>query len=99
LNFYNNDIVSNENIHLGLLYEKGPIRRDILTYLTLFHFVRNEKSGKNKLLRRDPYREIIGDGSVGRHALYPHGKTNEGVEFNMLSFLTEVRKIINTHQL
>lgn len=99
LNFYSNDIVSNEHIHLGLLYEKGPIRRDILTYLTLFHFVRNEKSGKNKLLRRDPYREIIGDGSVGRHALYSHGKNDEGVEFNMLSFLTEVRKVVNTHQL
>lgn len=95
-NFYSNDIVANQNIHLGLLYEQGPLRRDILTFLTLFHFLSNEKSVGPTALRRDPYRAIFGDESVGRRALYAHG--NPTIQFNMLSFLTEVRKIAHTFQ-
>ena len=88
------DIIANEDIHQGLLYDKGPhpsLKDAIMTYLTLFHFAHCEKSVGPISLKLDPYENIIGDDSVGSRALQPH--LSKSGKFNLLAFLTEVRRV------
>ena len=88
------DIIANEDIHQGLLYDKGPhpsLKDAIMTYLTLFHFAHYERSVGPISLKLDPYENIIGDDSVGARALQPH--LSKSGKFNLLAFLTEVRRV------
>ena len=84
-------ILDNNDTILGLLAE-GPLRDDIIFYLTLFHFARYEAHGRNIVLKLDPYEGIIGDQSVGALARRPH--LAPGLSFNFLAFLSDVRKVI-----
>jgi hypothetical protein len=90
LNIYQG-ILDDEDIRTGLIYNT-PLKKDILQYLTLFHFSRYEKA-KEISLKLDPYENLIGDDSVGKLSLFSHmrGRGN----FNSLAFLTEVRKVLN----
>ncbi len=85
------DIMEDQHINENLLYD-SQMKKDILKYLTLFHFYRYEKSGKNITLKLDPYQGIIGDDSVGKKSLFHH--KNQKADFNILAFLTEVRNAI-----
>ncbi len=91
LNFYDG-ILGDQKIRQGLI-DQGNLKQDILQYLTLFHFARYEKMGKNIQLKLDPYQNLIGEKSVSKLALMPHAK--ERVEFNVLAFLTRVKVILN----
>jgi hypothetical protein len=91
LNVYDN-ILDDKDIHLGLI-DDGDLKRDILQYLTLFHFSRYESPGKKVNLKLNPYQNIIGDDSVGANSVFTH--MSRGVKFNSLSFLTEVRRALN----
>ncbi len=94
-NVYKNDIAYEQYIWNDLLNEKKPnsLGSDILDYITLLHFSRNEKSNDSRF-KLDPFVSIIGDESVGKIAIIPHMKSR--VNFNMLAFLTEVRAVLRT---
>ncbi|MGK7930179.1 MAG: hypothetical protein AB4041_01935 [Microcystaceae cyanobacterium] len=95
LNFYEG-ILDDTDIHVGLINE-GELKRDLLQYLTLYHFSRYEKTPTqtDKIsLKLDPYQGIIGDESLGKLAIFPH--INPKIKFNLLAFLTEVRRCLNT---
>ncbi len=85
------DILDDEDIYKGLIF-KGELKNDILQYLTLFHFSRYEKF-KQISLKLDPYENLIGDKSVGALSLFKDMR-GKG-EFNLLAFLTEVKKVLN----
>lgn len=94
LNIYEG-ILDDQDIRMGLMYD-NPIKNDLLQYLTLFHFSRYEaapKKNQNISLKLNPYQNIIGDDSVGALSIFNHmtGKVN----FNLLAFLTQVRKALN----
>lgn len=92
LNVYDDNTLDDNDIHLGLI-DDGDLKRDILQYLTLFHFSRYESPGKKVNLKLNPYQNIIGDDSVGANSVFTH--MSRGVKFNSLSFLTEVRRALN----
>lgn len=95
LNMYDG-VLDDRDTYVGLLNDAGPgsLKDALLTYLTLFHFARYEGAAKGGgiVLKLDPYQHLIGDDSVGHRAMMRHmvGST----EFNLLAFLTEVRKVI-----
>jgi hypothetical protein len=83
-----------EDAHLreGLIYPT-PLKRDILTMLTLLHFARYEKAPTKKggvTLKLNPFELILGDDPLGKVAEWPHasGRT----KWNALGFLALVRK-------
>ncbi|MEA5594811.1 hypothetical protein [Rivularia sp. UHCC 0363] len=84
-------ILDDEDIYKGLIFN-GDLKNEILQLLTLFHFSRYEKADKISL-KLNPYENLIGDDSVGALSLFNHmrGKSL----FNLLAFLTEVKKILN----
>ena len=84
-------ILDNEDIYKGLIFN-GNLKNEILNLLTLFHFSRYEKA-KNISLKLNPYENLIGDESVGALSLFNHMRGR--CLFNLLAFLTEVKKILN----
>ena len=97
LNMYEG-ILDDQEIRSALLYEDN-LKRDILTYLTLFHFSRYEavpKRGTPISLKLNPYQTLIGQKSVGKRAAFRH-MTGSG-EWNVLAFLAEVRKVLRGPQ-
>jgi hypothetical protein len=95
LNFYEG-ILDDTDIHVGLIND-GQLKQDLLQYLTLYHFSRYEKTPTSKdniSLKLDPYQGIIGDESLGKLAIFSH--INPNIKFNLLAFLTEVRRCLNT---
>lgn len=84
-------VLDDQNIRQNLIYQ-SPLKKDILQYLTLFHFSRFEKT-KNMCIKLDPYDNLIGDDSVGALSIFP--QMYPGVNFNSLAFLTEVKKVLN----
>lgn len=95
LNMYNDPLLEDKDIRLNLIYS-GPIKDEILHFLTLLHFSRYEAAqlgSKNISFKLEPYDNIIGsDDAVGKLAIYRHMRG--GAQFNSLAFLTLVRKII-----
>jgi hypothetical protein len=91
LNIYEN-ILEDGDIHLGLIND-STLKRDILNYLTLFHFSRYESSVGKVSLKLDPYQSIIGDKSVGKMSVF--NQMQSKVNFNLLAFLTQVKKSLN----
>ncbi len=94
LNIYK-DILDDTDIYTGLI-DNSTLKNDLLQYLTLFHFSQYEaapRKDRNISLKLDPYQNIIGNYSVGALSIFNHmtGKVN----FNLLAFLTEVRKALN----
>lgn len=77
------------------MFFNGDLKNEILNLLTLFHFSRYEKA-KEISLKLNPYENLIGDDSVGALSLFNHmrGKSL----FNLLAFLTEVKKILNVRE-
>lgn len=95
LNIYK-DTEHEKTIFNGLISDKD-LKKDILNYLTLFHFSRYEATPtRNKpiSLKLDPYQNLIGDNSVGALSMFKHSN-NQKIEFNSLAFLTEVRRFLN----
>ena len=90
LDTYQN-ILDDEDIRNGLI-DDTPLKREILEFLTLFHFSRYEAK-TNINLKLDPYQNIIGDESIGALSMFNH--IAENVKFNSLAFLTEVKKALN----
>lgn len=90
LNFYEG-ILDNAVISNGLI-ANTDLKKDLLQYLTLYHFSRYE-SNRNVSIKLDPYQKIIGDDSVGALSIFSH--INNKVKFNSLAFLTEVKKVLN----
>jgi len=89
-----NDLVYEQYLWNDLLNnKKGPysLGSDMLDYITLLHFSRNEKSSDSRF-KLDPFVTIIGDESVGKEAVISHMLSR--VRFNMLAFLTEVRAVL-----
>lgn len=95
LNMYDG-VLDDRDIYVGLLNDAAaPSLKDaLLTYLTLFHFARYEGAarGGSIELKLDPYQHLIGDDSVGRLSMMRH--MTGGAEFNLMAFLTEVRKVV-----
>jgi hypothetical protein len=94
LNIYEN-ILDDKDIRMGLMYD-NPLKNDILQYLTLFHFSQYEaapRKDRNISLKLNPYQNIIGDYSVG--ALSITNQMTGKAKFNLLAFLTEVKKALN----
>jgi len=92
LNVYEG-ILDDEDTRTGLLYNNSQLKNEILQCLTLFHFSRYQKS-RDIQLKLDPYKNLIGDESVGQVALFPHSQVKGN--FNSLAFLTYVKQILNT---
>ncbi|WP_375495535.1 hypothetical protein [uncultured Nostoc sp.] len=91
LNIYK-DILDDEDIRKGLIYN-GSLKKDILQYLTFFHFSRYQKADKKIHIKLDPYENLIGDKSVGKLSLFNQMRGKS--EFNSLAFLTLVRNVLN----
>ena len=94
LNIYEG-ILDDKDLRTGLIYD-GQLKKDLLEYLTLFHFFRYEGSSTKArpiTLKLDPYQDIIGDESVAAKSVFNH--MTSGVKFNSLAFLTEVKKALN----
>ena len=85
------DIVDNAAIDRGLIYD-GPTKDALMLYLTLLHFARYEADGDEIVLKLNPYGDIIGEDSVGKHALLPHFSQKRS--FNLLAFLGYVEQIL-----
>ena len=97
LNIYE-EILDDEDIRRGLIYDRdnNPLKNDILQYLTLFHFSRYEavpRRNQNISFKLDPYANIIGDSGVGKLSIFSHA--TKRVKFNLLAFLTVVRRTLN----
>lgn len=90
LNIYN-DIEHEKTIYAGLINDT-ELKKDILNYLTLFHFSRYEAASSMINLKLDPYQNLIGDNSVGALSMSKH--SNKNIDFNSLAFLTEVRRYL-----
>lgn len=84
-------VLDDQDIRQNLIYQ-SPLKKDILQYLTLFHFSRFEKT-KNMYIKLDPYDNLIGEESVGALSIFT--QMSPGVNFNSLAFLTEVKKVLN----
>jgi len=96
LNMYEG-ILDDQDIRSALLYddEENPLKSNLLTYLTLFHFSRYEAAPKRTQgisLKLNPYQTLIGDRSVGKRAMWKQ-MTGKG-EWNVLAFLAEVGKVV-----
>ncbi len=89
--FYQN-ILEDEDIRKGLISDTS-LKHDILQSLTLFHFSRYERNQQKINLKLDPYENLIGDDSVGKLSLIDH--MSGWGQFNLLAFLTEVRRVLN----
>lgn len=89
LNMYQN-ILDDADIYSGLI-DDTPLKNDLLQYITLFHFSRYE-ARQEISLKLDPYKNIIGEESLGVLSLFNHMTGN--TEFNSLAFLTEVKKAL-----
>ena len=85
------EILDDQDIRQGLIYD-GPVKTDILRYLTLFHFFRVERRQNKPQLKLDPYQQIMGDEALRKNALFYHMDGN--TSFNSLAFLTEVNSIL-----
>jgi len=89
-----NDLEYEQYLWNNLLNSKKDahsLGSDMLDYITLLHFSRNEKSSDSRF-KLDPFVTIIGDESVGKEAVITHMLSR--VRFNMLAFLTEVRAVL-----
>lgn len=88
-----NDVTYEQYLWNDLLGKKDSfsLGSDILDYITLLHFSRNEKSNDSRF-KLDPFVSIIGDESVGKVAIIPH--MTGRASFNILAFLTEVRAVL-----
>ncbi len=84
-------IVDNAAIDRGLILD-GPMKDALMLYLTLLHFARYEADGDDIVLKLNPYGDIIGGDSVGKHALLPHFSRKRS--FNLLAFLSYVEQIL-----
>lgn len=93
INVYANDPTYDQYIWNDLLSsnQPGTLRAELLDLLALLHFARYEKP-RDLGFKLNPYKRIIGDNSVGKLSIFAHMK--EGVHFNMLAFLTEVRSVL-----
>jgi hypothetical protein len=94
LNIYEG-ILDDQDIREGLMYDRG-LKNDLLQYLTLFHFSQYEaapKKTQNISLKLNPYQNLIGDYSVGAFSIF--NQMSGKAKFNLLAFLTEVRKALN----
>jgi hypothetical protein len=91
------DILDDQDLRQGLIYdgEAGCLKDRLLDSLAFFHFSRYEAE-RNIAFKLNPYEGIIGEDSVAKLAILPH--TQPGVEFNLLAFLTEVRRTINSKE-
>jgi hypothetical protein len=87
-------ILDDEDIYRGLIFN-GDLKNEILNLLTLFHFSRYEKA-KDISLKLNPYENLIGDDSVGALSLFKDMKGKS--LFNLLAFLTEVKKVLNVQK-
>ncbi|MEB3219738.1 MAG: hypothetical protein VKN72_26365 [Nostocales cyanobacterium 94392] len=87
-------ILDDEDIYQGLIFH-GTLKNEILQLLTLFHFSRYEKADKINV-KLNPYENLIGDDSVGTLCLFNHMRGKSF--FNLLAFLTEVKKILNVRK-
>jgi hypothetical protein len=94
INVYD-DPIYDQDIRNDLLdnSKPGSLKKDILDFLMLLHFARYERNVTNISFKLDPYDNIIGSDSVGTLSTTDH--MEPGVNFNMLSFLTEVRSVLN----
>lgn len=92
LNIYDDSL--DEEIRKGLI-DETPLKKEIVEFLTLFHFSRYESKTKINL-KLNPYQSIIGEESISALSMFDHiiGKT----QFNSLAFLTEVKKALNVKQ-
>jgi len=84
-------IVDNADVDRGLIID-GPMKDALMLYLTLLHFARYEADGDEIVLKLNPYGDIIGDDSVGKHALLPHFSRKRS--FNLLAFLGYVEQTL-----
>lgn len=87
-------IVDNAEVDRGLIHD-GPTKDALMFYLTLLHFARYEVDADEIVLKLNPYGDIIGDDSVGKHALLPHFSPKRS--FNVLAFLGYVEQILARH--
>ncbi len=85
------DIVDNADVDRGLILD-GSTKDAVMLYLTLLHFARYEADGDEIVLKLNPYGDIIGDDSVGKHALLPHFSPKRS--FNLLAFLGYVEQVL-----
>jgi hypothetical protein len=85
------EILDDQDIRQGLIYD-GPVKTDILRYLTLFHFFRVERRQSKPQLKLNPYQQIMGDEALRKNALFYHMDGN--TYFNSLAFLTAVNSIL-----
>ncbi|KYC41356.1 hypothetical protein WA1_21875 [Scytonema hofmannii PCC 7110] len=91
LNAHPGDALDVNKVMDGLIKE-GPLKNDIMFYLTLFHYSRYEKkqSKSEQLLPKlDPLNDIIGDSTIGRSSAKSRHCV-PGVQMNYLAFITEV---------
>ncbi|MGL5195002.1 MAG: hypothetical protein ACRC8Y_15600, partial [Chroococcales cyanobacterium] len=84
-------VMDDQSIRQDLIYDT-PLKRDILQYLTLFHFSRFDRKS-DQTLKLDPYETIIGEQSIGALSIFEH--MTPRVEFNALAFLTQVKKVLD----
>jgi hypothetical protein len=84
-------VMDDQSIRQDLIYDT-PLKRDILQYLTLFHFSRFDRKS-DQTLKLDPYETIIGEQSIGALSIFE--QMTPRVEFNALAFLTEVKKVLD----
>lgn len=93
INVYENDPVYDSYVWSDILNSSSShtLKKDILDYIMLLHFVRYEKASQLGF-KLDPYTDIIGDDSVGKAAVFPH--MNGKARFNALAFLTLVRSVL-----
>lgn len=88
-------VLEDRHIREGLLYA-GQRKNDILTLLTLLHFARYEAApmkSRDITLKLNPYATTIGDTPLVALAEQKH--TDNKTNWNMLAFLTLVRKVLN----
>lgn len=84
-------VMDDQSIRQDLIYDT-PLKRDILQYLTLFHFSRFDRKTE-QTLKLDPYENIIGEQSIGALSIFE--QMTPRVEFNALAFLTQVKKVLD----
>ena len=100
INVYDNDPTYDQYIWNDLLNTSIPesLKKEILDFMTLFHFSRYEKASQQNNpvgFKLDPYTDIIGDTSVGALSIYPN--MNGRARFNALAFLTVVRAVMHAN--
>lgn len=88
---YYPQVMDDQSIRQDLIYD-SPLKRDILQYLTLFHFSRFDRK-TDQTLKLDPYETIIGEQSIGALSIFE--QMTPRVEFNALAFLTAVKKVLD----